>query len=357
MVIYGFIQDKLDLKRTLLIFVSAIMALAGPFVQFVYAPLLKTNLVLGAAVGGVFLSAGFIGSTGLFEAYVERLSRRHGFEFGQARMWGSFGYAIVALAAGLLFPINPYMLFWIGSCLGVVELAIQIFWHPETEDNQSSRAAASTPSLNEMVSLLGNARVWIVIGFVFLSWTFYTVFDQQMFPAFYTSLFDTEAMGQNAYGVLNSIQVFLEAIMMSVVAIAVRRLGARKTLLLGVAVMLVRILLCGLFDTAILISCAKLFHSLEVPLFVLGIFEYFSLHFSSSLSATLYLVAFNLASQVGNIILSAPLGSLRDRIGYQPTFFVIVGVVAVAAIWAFLLLEKDEHTYHASPSGEAGLQQ
>ena len=39
--------------------------------------------------------------------------------------------------------------------------------------------------------------------------------------------------------------------------------------------------------------------------------------------------------------MSNPLGSLRDNIGYQPTFLVIAGLVLVAGTLAFFLLKKD----------------
>lgn len=346
MLVYGAVQDKLDLKRYLVIAVSVVMALIGPFATWVYGPLLKSNFMLGVVLGGFVLSAGFVGACGLFEAFVERISRRNGFEFGQARMWGSFGYAVVALLAGFLFTVNPYLNFWIGSVLGVAMLLVQLLWHPKHTSAASEIVGgsekAARPSVAEMFALLRSARVWAVIVFVLLSWTFYTVFDQQMFPDFYTSLFANPTQGQQAYGVLNSVQVFLEAIMMGVVPLVMRKVGVRTTLLLGVGVMFVRILGCAVLDGPVLISMVKMLHALEVPLFVLAIFRYFSLHFNPALSATLYLVGFNLAAQLGNVAMSTPLGRLRDSIGYQPTIFVIAGVVAVSAVWAFFALRRDD---------------
>ena len=129
--------------------------------------------------------------------------------------------------------------------------------------------------------------------------------------------------------------------MMGLVPILLRKLGARNTLLLGIGVMFIRILLCAVFAGPVLISAAKMLHALEVPLCILAIFKYFAIHFNKALSATLYLVAFQLSSQLGNVIMSNPLGSLRDNIGYQPTFLVIAGMVLVAGILAFFLLKKD----------------
>ena len=97
MFVYGVIQDQLGIKRKLVIVVSVIAACVGPFVQFVYAPMILaggTTRWIGALIGSIVLSAGFMSGCSLFEAVTERYSRKFGFEYGQSRAWGSFGYAL-----------------------------------------------------------------------------------------------------------------------------------------------------------------------------------------------------------------------------------------------------------------------
>ena len=86
MFLYGAFQDKLGYKRTIQIIIAAISALVGPFVIFIYEPLLHNNFMLGAVLGAIVLSAGFMAGVGLLEALAERFSRRYNFEYGQARM-------------------------------------------------------------------------------------------------------------------------------------------------------------------------------------------------------------------------------------------------------------------------------
>ncbi|MEJ7252798.1 MFS transporter, partial [Staphylococcus epidermidis] len=74
----------------------------------------------------------------------------------------------------------------------------------------------AVPSFNKIISLLKVKDLWVIIIFIMFSWSFYTIFDQQMFPDFYTKLFPTVSMGQQTYGTLNSVQVFFESIMMAV---------------------------------------------------------------------------------------------------------------------------------------------
>ena len=86
MFIYGTMQDRIGYKRTLQVFIVAISALVGPFMIYVYEPLLRSNYMVGVVVGAVVLSAGFMAGVGLLEALAERFSRRYNFEYGQARV-------------------------------------------------------------------------------------------------------------------------------------------------------------------------------------------------------------------------------------------------------------------------------
>ncbi|WP_270232693.1 MFS transporter [Staphylococcus warneri] len=353
MFFYGVIQDNLVIKRGLLIFCAIFSTLVGPFFIWVYAPLIQSHFWIGVPIGAIFLSCGFLAAVGVFEAVGERFSRMFNFNYGQARAWGSFGYAVMALVAGFTFVKNPQLNFWLGSVLGFILLLILIFWKSKKEidikEHIEEGDSEAVPSFNKIVSLLKVKDLWVIIIFIMFSWSFYTIFDQQMFPDFYTKLFPTVSMGQQTYGTLNSVQVFFESIMMAVVPVIMMKIGVRKTLLLGVTVMFLRIGLCGIASGPVSVSFIKMFHALEVPLFVLPIFRYITLHFDTKLSATIYMVGYNVSAQIGQVVLSSPLGILRDHIGYQPTFFVISAIVLLAGIFAFFTLRKDNEYVYGDP--------
>lgn len=354
MFLYGTIQDKLFIKRHLLIFNAILATLIAPFFIFVYAPLLQSHFIVGAWIGAIFLSAAYISAVGVLEATTERFSRVFGFAYGQARAWGSFGYAISALLAGFLFVKDPRLNFIGGSLIGICLLLDLLFWRPKEERAalkaiDELKSDDATPKLKDMVGLLKIKVLWQIIFFVMFSWTFYNVFDQQMFPEFYTSLFSSNAVGQQTYGTLNSIQVFVEALMLGLVPLLMKKIGVRKTLLLGTAIMCLRIGLCGFITDPIVISGVKMLHSLEVPLFVLSIFRYFTLHFDTKLSATLYMIGFQIAAQVGQVILSTPLGILRDNMGYSMTFKIIALIVLLTGIYGFFIIKKDNEFVNGQP--------
>ena len=113
--------------------------------------------------------------------------------------------------------------------------------------------------------------------------------------------------------------------------------------------MFARIGLCGVFHDPVTVSIVKLFHSIEVPLFCLPAFRYFTLHFDTKLSATLYMVGFQIASQVGQVIFSTPMGALHDAMGDRPTFFTISAIVFAALVYGFFVIKKDDQEVGGDP--------
>ncbi|MCW9223131.1 MFS transporter [Klebsiella quasipneumoniae] len=93
MFIYGVVQDKLVLKKNLVWFQSLIITCAAPFLINVYEPLLRDHFYIGVVTGSVYLGLGWVAGMGLIDSYCEKISRAFGFEFGQARTWGSIAYA------------------------------------------------------------------------------------------------------------------------------------------------------------------------------------------------------------------------------------------------------------------------
>lgn len=58
MMFYGIVQDKLGLKKPLIWCMSFILVLTGPFMIYVYEPLLQSNFSVGLIPGRYFLAWG-----------------------------------------------------------------------------------------------------------------------------------------------------------------------------------------------------------------------------------------------------------------------------------------------------------
>lgn len=346
MLLYGVIQDKLRIKKTLLIIQSIILLSIAPFVIYFYEPMLKNpdTFYFGAVVGGIVLSAGFISGCPLLESFNERVSRIFNFQYGTARAWGSFGYAVSALVAGICFAINPHINFWIASAIGLIYFIIIMIYSPNANKESEARLNEqefSIPDLKDIVSVLKLSRFWAFAFFIVGTMSFYTIYDQQMFPKFYKTFFVSEQLGEEVWGYLNSFQVFLEAACFLVVPFIINKMSAKKALLLGAIVMFIRIVLSASFDDVYMISIIKLLHAIETPLFILSMFKYINHNFDSRLSATLYLVGFQIASQVGVILLSKVSGIMLDELQYHYTFYVMAGIVLVVTLISAFTLSNN----------------
>ena len=85
MFVYGSIQDKLGMKKNLLIFLVSCEIFLAPFFTWIYVPMLESNFYIGAIAGAVYLAVSYLAACPVFEAVTERMSRRYNFEYGQAR--------------------------------------------------------------------------------------------------------------------------------------------------------------------------------------------------------------------------------------------------------------------------------
>lgn len=327
MVLYGVLQDKLGLKKHLMWAIGIMLVATGPFLIYVYEPHLKNHFYPIVTLGSVFFGLGYLAGSGLVDSFTEKMSRTFHFEYGTSRFWGSFGYAIGAFIAGIVFVINPHINFWLVSLTGIGFLYVNaVFDVNKCESYIPNKINDVTK--DDFLKVLRDKNFWKFVIFIIGTWSFYTIYDQQMFPVFYASLFENPEVGTQVYGYLNATQVVLEAICMATIPFFINRIGPKNALILGTMIMTTRILMAAVFSDPYIISFVKMFHALEVPLFVVSIFKYAAANFDKRLSSTIFLIGFQIASSVGIIVLSMPIGKLFDILGYQQVFYIIAAIVA-----------------------------
>lgn len=341
MVGYGVIQDKLGTRKPLIWLVGLVLLLSGPFLIYVYEPLLASNFKLGMVLGAIFFGIGYLAGCGLVDSFVEKISRAFNFEFGTARFWGCFGYAGGTFVGGIFFSINPHINFWCVSLMGLLFLLVNLFF--KTETRQQTASVENPITAQDFLTIFKDIQFWFFVIFIVGTWSFYNIYDQQMFPVFYAGLFDNPDVGSRVYGYLNSVQVILEGVGMALTPFLVNRIGPKSALMLGGVIMTCRILGSALFTDVYIISVIKMLHALEVPLFIISVFKFSVANFDKRLSSTIFLVGFNIASSLGIIVLSLPIGELFDRVGYQSIFFMMAGVVVVMVLLGSLTLSKKTH--------------
>ena len=325
--IFGLISDKLGLKKHLLWIITLLLVLFGPFFIFVFGPLLKFNVTLGAIVGGFYLGMVFSGGAPSIEALVEKISRRSGFEFGRSRMFGCFGWAICASFVGIMISKNVNAVYWLCSGFALILLVLVKIADPAKTSTTDvvEKMGLNKPepfNLKLALDLLSMRKTWFFMLYIVGVACTYDVFDQQ-FANFFTSFFSSEQIGREAFGYVTTLGEFLNATVMFFAPIIVMKIGSKNTLLIAGAIMSIRITGSAFASTAIEVIILKTLHMFEAPLLLVGAFKYITTHFPIRLSATVYLIAFCFAKQLSIMFMSTFAGLMYVKIGFEGAYLVL----------------------------------
>ncbi len=265
------------------------------------------------------------------------MARNFHFEYGTARAWGSFGYAIGAFFAGIFFSISPHINFWLVSLFGAVFMMINMCFKDKDHQCVAADAGGVKKRILSQFSrietsgfssylLLGRGLsiTFLINNFSCLLCRFIRITRCRNAPVWLSQLIP----GGTRSAVHGDYSVLCES-------------GrAKNALLIGVVIMALRILSCALFVNPWIISLVKLLHAIEVPLCVISVFKYSVANFDKRLSSTIFLIGFQIASSLGIVLLSTPTGILFDHAGYQTVFFAISGIVCLMLLFGIFFLSK-----------------
>lgn len=339
--VYGMVQDRLILRRHLMFFVGVMLALCGPYYIFIIEPLLRTNVIVGSVALGLYMGFAFQAGIGALESYTERFGRVAGFEFGHARMWGTLGWASTVAITGILINIDPHYNFYLSTVAGVIFFVLLILLNTSEEFSRKMLAQYKSDnqkksSFGEIGNLLKMPAFWAVIVWV-LGSSMYGVYDQQ-FMRYFVSKFADEAQGAQMYGFLNSTQVFIETICTFLAPFVVNKIGAKNGLIIASTIMFCRIGLSGVVDSTWAIAAVKLLHGPEVPMVIVSFFKYITTRFNPAMSATIYLVAFTMLSQIVSAVLAPVAGYFYDSMGFANTYLLMAAFVLCTTIVSIFAL-------------------
>ncbi|HBT54527.1 MAG TPA: MFS transporter [Erwinia persicina] len=340
-VAFGLISDKLGLRKHLLWAIVVLLILFAPFFIYVLAPLLQYNIYAGALAGGLYLGFVFSGGAGAVEAYIERVSRTNRFEYGKVRVSGCVGWAICASITGLLFSINPNITFWIASGFGVVLAVLLVVSRPQP--NQTAQvlnklgANQREFSLAMALELLKMPRFWAFLLYVIGVASIYDVFDQQ-FANFFKGFFSSPQRGTEIFGFVTTGGELLNACIMFCAPFIINRIGAKNALLVAGAIMSVRIIGSSFASSGVEVILLKMLHMFELPFLLVGTFKYISSVFDPRVSATLFLIGFNLSKQLSGVVLSAWVGRMYDTVGFHQAYLILGLITTTFTVISYFTL-------------------
>lgn len=342
--IYGIIQDKLGLKKYLFAFVILCLLFIGPFFEYAFIPLLELNVFLGSIIGGSFISLCLYSGVGVVESYCEKSSRANGFEYGHTRLFGSLAGGAFAFTGGIMFVHNANSIFWICSIsallLGILLWSIKVKKsdYQKKDDSQNEKPNVNKESIFE---LFKNKSFWGLCLLIIGSASLYDVFDQQ-FPNYFVQFFLDSRTGESLFSRLTSTQIFIEAGVMVIMPWIINKIGSKNGLFLYGLVLFVRVVGTAFTDEIWLLSFFKLLAAIEMPLMLISIMKYIVSIFDIRLSATIYMLAFNVAKQLGVAFFSVVMGKLYVEIGFQNTYLIMSVTIIILVCIGTLLMKSDK---------------
>lgn len=326
--VFGFISDKLKFRKNLMWMLAIIMVLFAPYWIYVFAPLMKYNVILGALAGGIYIGFAFGAGCGVCEAYIDKVSRMTGFEFGRARMFGGLGAAFGTFLAGELYGVNQDYIFWMASLAGIFLLFVVYMTDPKHDSSCPAPAEGKAViTRKDVTELLKTRRFWFFAVYMVGVGAVYETYDQQ-FAIYYSRFFATKAEGAAAFGYLYTAQIFLDAVVMFFAPWFVNKIGPKNALLYCGMIMSIRIIGSAYAVGPVSISAIKMLHGFESSVFLVAGLKYISANFPAYISATVYLIGFQFSKQFSAIFLSGTVGHMYNTLDFRDTY-IILGLIAL----------------------------
>lgn len=337
--LFGFVSDRLVFRKHLMWMLAIIITLFAPYWIWVFAPLLKYNVILGAFAGGIYIGLAFGAGCGVCEAYIDKVSRMTGFEFGRARMFGGIGAAIGTFLAGKLYGINQDYIFWVASAGGIALLLIVWKTNPKVAATANGAVAPRTPvTLLDVRNLLTMRKFWFFCLYIVGVGAIYETYDQQ-FAIYYSHFFSSKARGAEVFGYLYTAQIFLDALVMFFAPWFVNKIGPKNALIYCGLIMSLRIIGSAYAVGPISISAVKMLHGFESSVLLVAGLKYIIANFNPWLSATVYLIGFQFSKRFSEIFLSSGIGHMYKNIGFADSYIILGSVALVFTAISFFTLE------------------
>src|SRR5699024_8034046 len=255
---------------------------------------------------------------------------------------------------------NPDNVWWAGTfsaiVLGVLLLVART---PKPGDAGYEAVAADAgetgtgsrrPKVARQV-VLGLLRNRSFLGFMVLMFgaaALYDVFDQQ-FPNYFAQFIGGGLDPQVLFSRDVFAQIHLEALVMFSMLFVITEIGAKRGLQLFALVLVVRVVGSAFFTHTSLLILWRLLAAVEMPLMLVSVMKYITRMFDVRISATAYMIGFNMSKQVGIVIFSWLFGTSYDLIGFRTSYVLLGGVVLIVTVLAGLLMPADRR--HALDDG------
>ncbi|WP_062516275.1 oligosaccharide MFS transporter [Demequina gelatinilytica] len=342
--LYGYLQDRLGLKKHLFSFVVLCGAMVGPFFVIAFPALAAWNVTGAAVVAGMYMSLVLLAGVSVVEAFNERASRANEFEYGHARLFGSIaGGTITAVGGWIWTNVNPDSIWWAASFCALVLGALLFVAkvpHQAAENAAKGEVSETKVTKDTIKGLLSNRSF---VGFVVLMFgtaALYDVFDQQF--SIYFEQHVNHGDPVSLFANVVTVQIFCEAAVMLVAPWFVNKIGAKRGLQLFAAILVIRVLGSAMVTTTEALIAWRLLAAIEMPLMLVSVMKYITRMFDVKISATAYMLGFGVAKSLGVAAFSLPFGHAYETIGFADAYLIMSVVIVGVTVIASFLMRNDK---------------
>ncbi|GGB11006.1 oligosaccharide MFS transporter [Agarivorans gilvus] len=345
---FGYILDKLGMKKHLIYFISVLSLLIGPFYIFVYGPLLSNDatFVSGIVIGSLYLGMLFQAGSGVIASYSDRFARCHNNDFGLVNGFGIAAWGVSAVLAGILYNINPDLIF--VACSVAAFLMLFFCWslrvkHLDDVDNEVISADKITKE--DVIKLLKNPKMWAFMTYAgTISVVFWTSMTQ--FTRYFISFFPTQEEGISFSSNMDGLTAVFLFFVSAGVPYIIKRIGAKGSLLLtacGITSFLLMIGYAGLGEKNLYLAiAAKLLFGIVNPLLIVSVFAYTAEQFDRKVNSFTYMFGFQVVNNLMTAIASPIMGSMYDQYGFPYSYIYFGLFAAVATVMAVFTLSSEK---------------
>ncbi len=311
--IWGIIADKRGIRPSLRIAVAAsafLVLIVGIVLNFWWLVVIIFVLTLFYHPTGPLVDA-------MAVQFAE--SDRKKYNYGNLRMWGSLGWAIASIAGGYLFikldlrysfPLAAFLFLITILFLRTPKKPTTKLYHPHFEQIQ-------------IKDITKNRALLFFMFILFL-------FGVASSPVnSFMNLYFTE-LGASNYivGLAYSIQALSEIPFFIIGNYLLKRLGAKRVIVLSLIVMVIRLFVYALCPNITIALVMGVLQGITLSFFLVGVVDFLQKHLPRSRHATVQSILWGLYFGIGQTVGNLLIGVLKD----------IQSMVGVMLIFAFLTL-------------------
>lgn len=316
--IWGALADSLAIHRTLLrvvLVIATLMALVATQ-PTTFAPFL---VIIG------ILSFALVPVPSLLDSYAITIGERAGRSFGSIRVWGTVGFIVVVLVMGEVMAggLTSRFLVAYAMCLGLAWLSL--FMVPTMAERRSR------PLFDGLQAVKGNWPFLLLLMVAYLLATGAGVIN------IFLGIHIEELGGAtDMVGIAFAVSAISELPVIAFGGWLMARLGARRLIILALAMYAIRFLILSLAPSVAWVIGAQTLHGLSFGAFLVASVTLAHRLVGRENAATAQALLATMSFGVGNITGSLGAGALLDATGTF-TIFRGVAVMMVVALVVFIV--------------------